>query len=156
MLKKKNPSNPGKKGLPAKSKSVPSLISDDMNILGNLISDGYIDINGHIEGNVKCQALTVREKGIVKGDVFADTVNVHGQVSGVIKARHVFLASSARVRGVVMHESMSVEDGAFIDGQCKRTDRAGFMDQDEEEPTSGGDAKIDLIENFRVISERVG
>jgi len=156
MLKKKKTKteNPAGKNI-TKRKSVPSLISDDMNILGNLISDGYVDINGHIEGNVKCESLTVRDNGMVKGDVFADMVQVYGQVSGIIKARHVLLASTARVRGVVMHESMSVEDGAFIDGQCKRTDRSNIMENDEEGDLDMSDeSNLDLIENFRVITEQ--
>lgn len=156
MLKKKETNNKDKSAL-AKRKSVPSLISDDMNILGNLISDGYLDINGHIEGNVKCQSLTVRDQGMVKGDVFADEVSIHGQVSGIIKARHVFLASTARVRGVIMHESMSMEQGAFIDGQCKRTDRSAMLEgmsgTTSAAPVTGGkNENIELIENFRVIS----
>lgn len=143
-------------------KSVPSVISDDMNILGNLISDGYIDINGHVEGNVKCHTLTIRDSGMIKGDILADHLQVYGQVSGVIKASHVYLAPTARVRGVIMHESLSVEDGAFIDGQCKRTDRhmmekASFKDEDdsdEEESLQKDRDNIDLIENFRVVSEK--
>src|SRR5690606_5158548 len=91
--------------------------------LGNLISDGYIDINGQVEGNVKCLALTVREHGLIKGDVIAEMVTVQGEICGLIKARHVHLANNSRVRGVIMHESLTIEDGAFIDGQCKRTER---------------------------------
>jgi cytoskeletal protein CcmA (bactofilin family) len=152
MLKKKDSLKHDKNTALAKRKSVPSIIADDMNILGNLISDGCVDINGHIEGNVKCHDLTIREHGVIKGDVFAESVHVHGQVSGVIKARHVFLSSTARVRGVIMHESMTMEAGAFIDGQCKHYDRAmGTL----EAPPSTGSGKsdnIELIENFRVIS----
>lgn len=161
MLKKKDSHKTNNKNALAKTKAIPSVISNDMNILGNLISDGYIDINGHIEGNVKCNSLTVREQGVIKGDIFAETVHVHGQVSGIIKAKHVFLASAARVRGVIMHESMSMEEGAFIDGQCKRTDRSAMMDQATQPPQSTTTVhsaaaslrdNIELLENFRIIS----
>lgn len=163
MLKKNESHKNNSKNAIAKNKSMPSVISNDMNILGNLISDGYVDINGHIEGNVKCDVLTIRAQGIVKGDIFAETVNVHGQVSGIIKAKHVFMASSARVRGVIMHESMSMEEGAFIDGQCKRTDRSAIMEQvniaqpaaNVSQPTQLRD-NIELLENFRIISGDAG
>lgn len=102
---------------------IPSVISEDMNILGNIISDGYIDINGNVEGNVKCKSVTVRERGYIRGDVVAETVNIYGEVDGLIKAKNVHLFSTCKIAGVIMHESMSVEDGAFIDGQCKRMDR---------------------------------
>ncbi len=124
MFLKKSGQNPdtAKIGKPPKD-AIPSLISNDMNILGNLISDGYIDINGHIDGNIKCLSLTVRESGMVKGDVVADTVKIQGEISGLIKARHVHLTKTGRVRGVIMHESLTIDDGAFVDGQCKRVER---------------------------------
>ena len=44
----------------AQRKSPPSLISRDMNILGNLITDGTVDIDGRIEGNVRASHITIR------------------------------------------------------------------------------------------------
>ena len=144
------PSSSSKAVVPMPSKdTVPSVISHDMNILGNLISDGYVDIDGRIEGNVKCVALTVREKGMIKGDIIAEKVKVCGEVSGLIKARFVHLACTAKVRGVIMHESLSVDDGAFIDGQCKRMDRKAetvkkLQEQDE--------SPEEAIDNLRLIN----
>lgn len=131
-----------------------SVISEDLNILGNLISEGYIDINGHIEGNVKCDSLTIRPEGSVKGDIFVNHIHVHGQVSGIIKARSVHLASTAQVRGVIIHETMSVEDGAFIDGQCKRTERHQIADMSNR--SHSDEPKMETLENppVRLISDR--
>lgn len=107
----------------------PSVISCDMNILGNVVSDGFLDINGRIEGNVKCDSTTIREQGKVKGDVVADTIHIYGEVEGLVKAKSVHLYASARVTGVIMHESLSIEDGAFVDGKFKRTDKV-FIEDD--------------------------
>jgi cytoskeletal protein CcmA (bactofilin family) len=158
---------PEKRGVSSK-RHTPSVISDDMNILGNLISDGYIDINGHVEGNVKCHSVTIRQHGMIKGDIMAESIQIYGQVSGIIKARDVHLASTARVRGVVIHETLSIEDGAYLDGQCKRSDRsvspppgasasasgssADFSSS--QESRKGKDDKVELIENIRVITDR--
>jgi cytoskeletal protein CcmA (bactofilin family) len=109
--------------LPSSSATSPSLISEDMNILGNVISEGYVDVNGRLEGNIRCRVLTVRDKGHIKGDVVADTVGIHGTVDGLVKAKHVHLYSGSHITGIIMHVSLSVEDGAFIDGQCKRMDK---------------------------------
>src|SRR5690606_22288517 len=106
---------------------------------------GYIDINGRIDGNVKCLALTVREKGYVKGDIIAGTVDVYGEVSGLIKATHVNLHSKCRIEGVVMHKTLTVEEGAFIDGQCKRTDKLPEHGQTKIEE------RTNLLDNLRVI-----
>ena len=55
---------------------VPSVISADMHVLGNIISDGFIDIDGKIEGNVKCRSATVRPNGLVRGDIAARSLAV--------------------------------------------------------------------------------
>jgi cytoskeletal protein CcmA (bactofilin family) len=99
---------------------IPSLISADLHILGNIISDGLVDIDGSIEGNVKAGQVTIRVNGSVSGDVIAETVHVYGKVRGLIRAQTVYLYSSCHIEGVVMYKSMTMEDGAFVDGKCKR------------------------------------
>lgn len=103
-----------------KKNNPPTIIAADVNMLGNVISEGSMDIDGRIEGNVRCKAVTIRKNGVIKGDVFADIVQVYGRIEGVIKARDVQLFSSCHVEGVIMHESLTIEDGAFVDGQFKR------------------------------------
>lgn len=113
----------GKRGV------LPSVIAADMCVLGNVISDGMLDIDGKIEGNVRCHTASIRENGLVKGDVVAEVVHVYGTIEGLVKAKSVMLYGSARVAGTVMHESLTIEDGAFIDGKLKRTDKVFMEDE---------------------------
>lgn len=136
-------------GVPLPKKTSPSVVSSDMNVLGHVISDGHIDINGRVEGNVKCRSVTLRENGIVVGDVIADTVQIYGEVEGLVKASDVSLFETARVTGTIMHESLSIEDGAFVDGKFKRTDRV-FIDDD---PTGFIVMEDDAIEEIEEIEE---
>lgn len=101
-------------------KSPPTIIAADVNMLGNVISEGSMDIDGRIEGNVRCKSVTIRKNGVIKGDVFADVLHAYGRIEGLIKARDVHLYASCHVEGVIMHESLTIEDGAFVDGQFKR------------------------------------
>jgi cytoskeletal protein CcmA (bactofilin family) len=146
---------------------VPSVISAGMNLLGNVIGDGIIDIDGRIEGNVRCHTVLVRADGHIRGDVTADTVMIHGHVQGLIKARTVLLYATAEVTGTIMHESLTIEDGASVDGKLKRTESvfaqeentpalgfipsldASFMN-DNDEPQS--EEEIKVLENLRLIS----
>ncbi len=113
----------GKRGM------TPSVIAADMNVLGNVISEGMLDIDGKIEGNVRCHTVSIRENGRVKGDVIAEVVHVYGTVEGLVKATSVMLYASAKVTGTVMHESLTIEDGAFVDGKLKRTDKIFIEDE---------------------------
>jgi cytoskeletal protein CcmA (bactofilin family) len=138
----------------ARKVSSPSVIAADMNFLGNIISDGVVDCDGNVDGNIRCEILTVRQNGSVKGDITADTVLVYGKVNGLIRAKTVQLFASCHIEGIVMHESLSIEDGAFIDGKCKRTDKPltaapeEVVDAKEEAATV---EKVKMLESIRLI-----
>lgn len=102
---------------------IPSIIAADLKIVGNLMCSGSIEIEGEIEGNVTCGNVTIRRTGSIKGDVTADTIQVDGEVNGLVKGRNVTLSETGRITGMIMYEALSVKDGAFIDGQCKSTDK---------------------------------
>ena len=82
--------------------AAPSIVSRDMNIMGNLISEGVVDIDGRIEGNVRATQITVRKDGVVNGDLQADEVQIYGQVKGLVRAKDVHLYNSAKVEGSIM------------------------------------------------------
>ncbi|MFZ4126188.1 MAG: bactofilin family protein, partial [Rickettsiales bacterium] len=113
-------------------------------------------------GNVRCKVATVRPNGRVKGDVVAELVHVYGEIEGLVKAKSVILYASARVQGTIMHESLSIEDGAFVDGKFKRTDKTTMDSElsksldsavfvnDNDEPATAEELKV--LENLRLIS----
>ena len=139
----------------AQRKSPPSLISRDMNILGNLITDGTVDIDGRIEGNVRASHITIRKDGVVKGDLHADTIHIHGYAKGLVRAKDVHLFTSAKVEGSIMHEVLSMEEGAFVDGKFKRTDRVHLEDQALQfavDEVDSPEEEVRLLENIRLIS----
>jgi cytoskeletal protein CcmA (bactofilin family) len=143
---------PGK--TPSGKKAVPSVVSSDMHILGNIVSDGIIDFDGTIDGNIRCGSLVLRHNGKVNGEVHADNVQVYGRVKGLIKAKSVQLHSTCCVEGIVMHEAISIEDGAIIDGKMKRTNKvpsATGMDDDQEDSETGGSTPK-LMDNIRLIA----
>ena len=105
-------------------KAVPSIISADLSIDGNLNSGGEIQVDGVVNGDIKCKALIVGVKGSVTGEVTAQTVRMHGAIKGMIRAKSVFLASTARMSGDVEHESLAIEPGAYMEGHCKRITEA--------------------------------
>jgi len=56
----------------------------------------------------------------VTGKIVADSVYINGTVKGQIMARKVALAGSAKVMGDILHENLSIETGAFLEGNCRR------------------------------------
>ncbi len=65
---------------------------------------------------------TIGADAAVTGAIECEDVRVYGTVKGDIRARSVFVAASARVSGDIVHETISVESGAYIEGLLKRLD----------------------------------
>ncbi len=134
------------------AKAQPSVISSEMSILGNVISDGLADISGIVDGNVKAESVIVRDGARIRGDIMADAVKIFGNVVGTIKARTVMLAETAHIDGMIMHESLSVEDGATIDGSFKHVERIFLDDRDIGDLTpDADDDKVEFLENLRIV-----
>jgi cytoskeletal protein CcmA (bactofilin family) len=143
MFQKNNP--PATPTSPALRKQPPTVIAADVNLLGNIISEGTLDIDGRVEGNIKCKGISIRKNGAIIGDIISDSIHVYGRVKGLIKAKDVHLYASAHVEGVIMHESLSIEDGAFVDGQFKRTENT-------KEEAAISEAEMDILQNLKLIS----
>ncbi|MEM6490562.1 MAG: polymer-forming cytoskeletal protein [Pseudomonadota bacterium] len=118
-----------KNGKPKPSATPPSVVSYDMRVFGDVLSDGDVQIEGAVHGDVKAAALTVGAHAVVKGSVICEFARIMGEVDGEIFARRVLLAKTASVRGDIVHENISIDAGAFIDGRCRRMGE-GEMDLD--------------------------
>lgn len=105
---------------PAPVPAPPSIISGDLSIVGDLLSDGEIQIDGKVNGDIRTRTLIVGESAKVKGEIVSETCHVLGRVDGQIKAKVVKLAATAHVVGDILHEDLSIETGAFLEGHCKR------------------------------------
>ncbi|WP_421780128.1 bactofilin family protein [Kiloniella litopenaei] len=99
---------------------IPSILSPDLNLVGDLTSTGDLQIDGNVQGDVICRAVTIGEKAVVTGSVKADEVRVCGMVSGQLNADTITLASTAKVVGDILHKSIAIEAGAQVEGQFRR------------------------------------
>ncbi|MCH7795793.1 MAG: polymer-forming cytoskeletal protein [Proteobacteria bacterium] len=113
----------GANGDSAKLTGVPSIISPDLKIIGDLKSNGDIQIDGRIEGDINSRLLTVGEQATVEGCIVADTVRISGTVLGQVRAKTVHLDKKARVTGDITHEILTMEAGAFFEGQVRRMEQ---------------------------------
>ncbi len=112
----------GKRSAMSRSANVPSIISSDVVMRGNLQSGGEIQFDGTLEGDIKAASLIIGEQATVKGEVICETVTVRGRVEGGIRAKSVSLASTAHIQGDILHSSLSVETGAHFEGNCRHSD----------------------------------
>jgi cytoskeletal protein CcmA (bactofilin family) len=105
-----------------KPRSEPSVISADLKLVGNLESAGDVQIDGTVEGDIKSRSVTIGEGAHIDGSIVADKVRICGSVSGQVKGTAVSITKTARVEGDVTYKTLSVDEGAVLEGHCRRSE----------------------------------
>ena len=100
----------------------PSILSDDLKIEGDIVSDGEVHISGVVKGDVTAQKLTLGENGSITGTVEVEVAVIAGHLAGRLSATSVVLASTARVVADITHVSLTIEPGAVFEGFSRRVD----------------------------------
>jgi len=107
---------------PRTSKMVPSIIGEDLTIIGNVTSKGEIQIDGEIQGDIRCSSLLLSDKAQVRGGVVAEEIVVRGRLVGSIKGLRITLQGPSHVEGDIFHQSLAIEPGAYFEGKSRRSD----------------------------------
>ena len=99
------------------------MISEGCKIIGQITGNGNFLISGEINGDCDLSgSVTLAEKGFWKGTLKADAVIVSGRVEGDVIANGIVeITDSARIIGNVTGPSISVSEGAIIEGVMQTT-----------------------------------
>lgn len=97
---------------------VPSIISHDTKIKGDIWGGDTIHIDGKIEGNIMCNEIIIGTRGYIIGDIKAKSLSVYGTVNGIIDTDELFVANNARLIGSAFYNKIGLEPGAYIEGNC--------------------------------------
>ncbi len=97
-----------------------SIIGKDVTITGNLSAVGDIHLDGAVEGDIACAALTLGATGRVKGHIAAGKAQIAGQVEGFVNAGELSVEASARILGDMTYDNVSIAVGAQVDGRVSR------------------------------------
>jgi cytoskeletal protein CcmA (bactofilin family) len=96
-----------------------SVISKALKITGQLESTEDIQVDGEIDGDVRGVSVKVGSSAKVKGTVYGTDVELAGTVEGKIEAKKVVLTSTAHMSGDVIHQDITIQSGAFVDGHLR-------------------------------------
>jgi cytoskeletal protein CcmA (bactofilin family) len=100
-------------------RAAPSIISNDLVVIGTLTSTGDIQIDGRVDGDIRSGSVTIGEKANFEGEIIAEECTIRGRVNGIVRARKVQLSSTCHMEGTILHEALAVEVGAFFEGTCR-------------------------------------
>lgn len=89
-------------------------------IIGTIIADSDIRIDGTVEGDLQCSGkVVIGEKGRLKGTIVCQNAEVFGNIEGKIEVGQVLsFRSSSRMQGEVKTQTLVVEPNAIFNGTC--------------------------------------
>jgi cytoskeletal protein CcmA (bactofilin family) len=107
---------------PPSRRAEPSILGSDLEIQGNIVSQGELHIGGLVKGDVVARDLRVAEGGSINGAIEADIAVIAGNLAGRLTATSVVLERTARLAAEVTHVSLTIEPGAAFEGLSRRVD----------------------------------
>ncbi len=99
-----------------------SIIGPDLVIIGDLVSNGQVQVDGEVQGDIHGSHIVVGEGARITGGIVSEEVVVRGTVEGSIRGRKVMLQAESRVEGDIYHKSLAIEQGAYFEGKSRRVD----------------------------------
>jgi cytoskeletal protein CcmA (bactofilin family) len=110
----------------AGAESSMSIIGPGMNIVGDLVTEGTVRVEGRIEGTVRAgKAVVIGKGGEVVGDVLTQDAVIGGTVRGTVVAEsRLELQSTSDIEGQIRARSahLVLEEGARFNGQIQMLD----------------------------------
>ncbi len=85
-------------------------------VVGEVDCRTEVIVAGQPDGDIHAPTVSVAEGGSVVGSTHAERMVVRGNLEGRIEAFAVQLGKAAHVKGAVLHNSLNIELGGFIDG----------------------------------------
>jgi cytoskeletal protein CcmA (bactofilin family) len=104
-------------------KSGDTVIGAAVKVEGNFVGEGNVTVEGQLQGTLKTKHNVMVSSGaIVKANVEAQDVHLAGELQGNVKVSgKLVLATTAKLNGNVETASLTVEEGATLNGKCTMT-----------------------------------
>lgn len=116
-----------------KKRGGPTLIGEGSELEGTLQALEGLQVDGTIEGTIEVQGgMSVGPKGILKGEVRADTAAVAGRVEGrFVVDGHLHLLATGHLEGEISYGTLQVETGGELSGRTAHAAAVAEEDEDE-------------------------
>lgn len=101
-----------------------NIITSGTVIKGDITASGDFRLDGTLEGNIQLNGkLVIGDSGVINGNVLCMNANIIGTVNGNLSVKELLsLHSSARVKGDILINKLSIEPGAIFTGKCNMLD----------------------------------
>lgn len=97
-----------------------NIIGNGTSIVGDIVSNGDIRIDGSLKGNLNTKSKVVLgSSGSIIGIVCCKNSEISGEINGEINVEELLvLRSTAKIYGDITTSKLSIEPGALFTGNC--------------------------------------
>jgi cytoskeletal protein CcmA (bactofilin family) len=101
-----------------------SIVAPGMKVVGELVTDGVVKIEGVVEGSIRADhEVLVAKDGLVQGDIETRQAVIGGRVVGSILAHErVEVQPDSVVQGDIMTRRLVVHEGGEVNGHVRMGD----------------------------------
>jgi cytoskeletal protein CcmA (bactofilin family) len=103
-----------------------SIIGPGMTVVGDVITEGTVRIEGRIQGTVRAsKAIVIHKDGAVDGDIITQDAVIAGRVRGTVMAEsRLELQATCDIEGQIRApvQHLQLEEGARFNGQIQMLD----------------------------------
>jgi len=102
-----------------------NVIVEGSKVIGDIITESNLRIDGEVAGNVSTASkVVVGKNGFIKGNLTCGDADIEGRIEGVLNVEGLLtLRSSALVNGEITTLKLQVEEGANFSGNCKMSNQ---------------------------------
>ena len=100
-------------------KGTETIVGVDVTLSGNLKSDGNIEINGKVKGEINTKSdIYLGEQAMIEGTIKAKNIVITGGVQGNLEAiEDLEIAPTGKVFGDLVAKNLIVKKGAIFSGK---------------------------------------
>ena len=90
-------------------------------IIGDIISETNIRIDGEVQGNITTSAkVVIGENGLLKGNLQCQEADIEGRIEGKLMVEGLLiLREQSNIQGDIYTNKLHIEEGAIFLGACK-------------------------------------
>jgi cytoskeletal protein CcmA (bactofilin family) len=98
-----------------------NIIGSTTNIVGDIVSENDIRIDGNIKGTIQTKGrVVVGQSGIIIGNIICQNAEISGNVEGKMNVTELLsLKGTSNINGEILTGKLAIEPNAIFTGTCK-------------------------------------
>lgn len=98
-----------------------NVIVEGSKVIGDMITESNLRIDGEVNGNVSSASkVVIGKNGIILGNLTCADADIEGNIKGVLKVDSLtVLRETAKIEGEITTAKLQIEEGAQFSGNCK-------------------------------------